>query len=159
MIHFIPVPSMFWGIHFFFWSYSFSRIVLWCKAQKDFSKNYSRWGIHLEHQVILSDFFNTDLPTVIYNPGWGSLCDIPVTCSSVIIQEFYSNMHRFDTSVPHFFSRVWGSIVVTPNMLSEVLHVPRVAHPNYPGWDFLRTVSKDELSPLFCETPSSWDDR
>ena len=32
-----------------------------------FSKNFSRWGIHLECQVILSDFYNTDLPTVIYS--------------------------------------------------------------------------------------------
>ena len=32
-------------------------------------------------------------------------------------------------------------------------------HPNYPGCNRLRTVSKDELSSLFCETPSSWGDR
>ena len=32
-------------------------------------------------------------------------------------------------------------------------------HPDYPGCDRLRTVSKDELSSLFCETPSSWGDR
>ena len=39
------------------------------KAQKDFSENFSRRGIHLERQVILSDFFDTDLPTVIYSRG------------------------------------------------------------------------------------------
>ena len=78
----------------------------------------------------------------------------------MIIQEFYSNMHGFDTSIPHFVIRVRGThIVVTPDIVSEVLHVPRVAHPNYPGCDRLRTVSKDELSSLFCETPSSWGDR
>ena len=73
------------------------------KARKDFLENFSRRGIHLECQVILSDFSDTDLPTVICSQGWGSLCDIPVTCPSMIIQEFYSNMHEFDTSVPHFF--------------------------------------------------------
>ena len=104
------------------------------KARKDFSENFSRQGIHSERQVILLDFSNTDLPTVIYNRGWGSMCDISVTCSSVIIQEFYSNMYRFDTFVPHFFSRIRDTrIVVTPNIVFEVLYVPRVAHPDYPS--------------------------
>ena len=39
-------------------------------------------------------------------------------------------MHGFDTSVPHFFSHIRGAcIIVTPDIVSEVLHVPRVAHP------------------------------
>ena len=50
-------------------------------------------------------------------------------------------------------------IVVTLDIVSEVLHILRVAHPDYPGCDLLRTMSKDELSSLFCETPSSWGDR
>ena len=66
-------------------------------------------------------------------------------------------MHRFDTSVPHFITRV-RDIVVTQNIVSEVLHVPRVAHLDYPSCDHLRIVSKDKLSSLFCETPSSWGD-
>ena len=77
------------------------------KARKDFSKdiseNFSQRGFHLECQLILSEFSNIDLPTVIYSHGWGSVCDILITCPSVIIQEFYSNMHRFDTSVSQFF--------------------------------------------------------
>ena len=69
-------------------------------------------------------------------------------------------MHEFDTSVPHFFSRVRGMrIVVTLDIVSEVLHAPRVAHPDYLGCDRLRTISKNELSSQFCETPSSWGDR
>ena len=106
----------------------------------------------MECQVILSDFFDTDLPTVIYSRGWESLC-------GVIIQEFYSNMHGIDTSIPHFFSHIRGTcIVVTPEIVSEVLHVPRVAHLDYLGCERLRIVSKDELSSRFCETPSSWGD-
>ena len=50
-------------------------------------------------------------------------------------------------------------IVVTPDLISEVLHVSRVVHPDYLGCDRLRTVSKEELSYLFYETPSSWGDR
>ena len=55
------------------------------KARKDFLENFSRRRIHLECQVVLSDFFDTDLPTIIYSRGWESLCDIPVTCPSMII--------------------------------------------------------------------------
>ena len=73
-------------------------------AQKDFSKNFSRQGVHLERQVILKDFSDIDLPIVIHSRGWESLCDIPVTCPSVLIQEFYSNMHGLDSSVPLSFS-------------------------------------------------------
>ena len=50
-------------------------------------------------------------------------------------------------------------MVVTLDIVSEVLHVLKVAHPDYPGSERLRTVSKDKLGSLFCETPSSWGDR
>ena len=129
-------------------------------ARKDFSENFCKRGIHSECYVVLSDFSDTDLPTVIHSRCWESFCDIPVTCPSVIIQELYSNMHGIDTSIPHFFSRVRGTrFVVTQEIISEVLHVPRVAHPDYPSCEGMRTVSKDELSSRFCETPSSWGDR
>ena len=69
-------------------------------------------------------------------------------------------MHEFNTSVPHFVTRVWGTcIIVTLDLISEVLHVPKVTHPDYPDCDHLRTMSKDELSSLFFETPSFWGDR
>ena len=55
------------------------------KARKEFSKNFSRCGIHSEHQVILLDFSDTNLSIVIYSRGWESLCGISVTCPSMII--------------------------------------------------------------------------
>ena len=68
-------------------------------------------------------------------------------------------MHGFDTLVPHFVPHVRGThIVVTPDIVSEVLDVPRVVHPNYSGCDLLRTVSKDELLSLIYKTPLSWGD-
>ena len=76
------------------------------KARKEFSKNFSRCGIHSERQVILLDFSDTNLSIVIYSRGWESLCGIFVTCPSMIIQEFYSNMHGFDYYVPLFVTRV-----------------------------------------------------
>ena len=54
-------------------------------ARKDFSENFSRQGVHLERQVILADFADTNLPTVIHSQGWESLCDVLVTCPSVLI--------------------------------------------------------------------------
>ena len=129
------------------------------KTRKDFLENFSQRDIHSERQVILSDFSDTDLSTIIYSRGWKSLCGIAVTCSSVIIQEFYFNMHGFNYSIPDFFTHIQGThIVVTLDLISKVLHIPRVVHPDYPSCDRLRTVSNDELSSLFCETPSSWGD-
>ena len=101
------------------------------KAKSDFFENFSKRGIHSESQVILSDFSNTDLPTVIHSRSWESLCDVPVTCPSMLIQEFYSNMHGFDFSIPLFVTRVRGTrIVVTSDIVSDVLRVSRVEHPN-----------------------------
>ena len=54
-------------------------------------------------------------------------------------------MHGFDYSIPEFSTRIHDiRMVVTPENVFEVLHVPRVAHPNYPSCACLRTVSKDD---------------
>ena len=77
-------------------------LSLWFRdddAHKAFSEDFSRRGIHSERQVVLSDFADTDLPFVIHNRGWESLCDVSVTCPFVLIQEFYSNMHGIDHSI------------------------------------------------------------
>ena len=66
-------------------------------------------------------------------------------------------MHRFNYSIPQFVTRVRGiHMVVIPDIVSEVLHISRLAHPDYLGCERLRIVSKTELVSLFCETPSSW---
>ena len=57
-------------------------------ARKDFSENFSQWGVHSEHRVILADFTYTDLLNVIHSQGWESLCDVPITCPSVLIRSF-----------------------------------------------------------------------
>ena len=75
-------------------------------AFKAFSENFSRRGIHSKRQVILSDFADTNLPSVIHSRGWKSLYDVSVTCPLKHIQEFYSNMHGIDRSVPLFFTHV-----------------------------------------------------
>ena len=88
-----------------------------------------------------------------------SILTSTLSCPFVIIQEFYSNMHGLDYSIPHFITRVQGiRIVVTPDLISEVLHVPRVEFVDYPDYPRLQTISKDKLMSFFYETPSSWDE-
>ena len=129
-------------------------------AHKAFSENFSRRGIHSERQVVLSDFADTELPSVIHSRGWESLCDVPVTCPLVLIQEFYFNMHGIDRSVPLFFTRVRGTCIpVTPQLVADVLRVPRIEFPDYPSCERLRTVSRDELMSSFCERPIAWGER
>ena len=48
--------------------------------------------------------------------------------------------------------------MVTPDIVSDVLHILRVAHLGYPSCDRLKNVSKDELVSSFCERPSDWGD-
>ena len=128
-------------------------------AHKVFSENFSRWGNHLECQVVLSDFADTDLPSVIHSRGWESLCDVPVTFRLVLIQEFYSNMHGIDHWVPLFFTRVQGThIPVTLQLVANVLYVPRIKFRDYPSCERLRTVSRDELMSSFCERLTIWGD-
>ena len=129
-------------------------------AHKAFLENFSKWGVHLEHQVILADFVDTELPTIIHSREWESLYDIPITCPLLLIQEFYSNMHEIDRLVPLFFTHVRGTrIPITPQLVADVLRVPRIEFPNYPSYERLRTVSKDELMAAFCEGPSDWGNR
>ena len=73
------------------------------------------------------DFADTNLPDVIQSWGWESLYDDLVTCPLMLIQEFYSNMHRIDRSVPLFFTSVRDTrIHVTPQLVADVLHVSRI---------------------------------
>ena len=66
-------------------------------------------------------------------------------------------MHGFDSLIPHFIICIRGTrIVVTPQIIADVLRVPRVKFLDYPGCDCLRTVSKDELISAFCMRPSYW---
>ena len=68
-------------------------------------------------------------------------------------------MHGFDFSVPLFVTHVRGThIVVTPDIVSDVLCVLRVEHPDYPGCDLLKNVSKGKLISSFCKCPSNWGD-
>ena len=75
----------------------------------------------------------------------------------MLIQEFYSNMHGIDRSIPLFFIHVRGTrIPITPQFVADVLQVPRIEFPNYPSYEHLRTMSREELMSAFCERPSVW---
>ena len=127
------------------------------KANTDFFENFQECGIHPKCQVILSNFVDTPLPKVIQTQDWESLLERPMRCPIVVVQEFYSNIHSIDTSVPQFVSTFRGTrIVVTPDLISEVLHIPRVVYPNYPDCKRIQTMSRDDLLSHFCGKPSFW---
>ena len=81
-----------------------------------------------------------------------------------------------DRSIPLFFTRVQGTrIPITPQLIADVLQVPRIEFLDYPSFEHLRTVSKDELMSAFyehlrtmsrdelmsafCERPTAWGER
>ena len=69
-------------------------------------------------------------------------------------------MHGIDWSVPLFFTRVRGMrIPITPQLVMDLLRVPRIEFLDYPRCERLRTVSKNELMATFCECLSDWGDR
>ena len=66
-------------------------------------------------------------------------------------------MHGIDRLVPIFFTRIRGThIPITSQLVAEVLRVPRIEFPDYPGCECLRIVFKDELMSAFCERPTAW---
>ena len=59
-------------------------------------------------------------------------------------------MHGIDRLVPLFFTRVRGTrIPATPQLVADVLRVPRIEFSDYPSCERLRTVSRDELMSSF----------
>ena len=69
-------------------------------------------------------------------------------------------MHGIDHSVPLFFTCVRGTrILVTPQLVADVLHIPRIEFLDYPSCEHLRTMSRDELMSYFCERPTAWGER
>ena len=66
-------------------------------------------------------------------------------------------MHGIDLLVPLFFTRVRGTCIpITPQLVANVLQVPRIEFPDYPSYECLSTVSRDELMSAFCERPTAW---
>ena len=65
-------------------------------------------------------------------------------------------MHRIDRLVPLFFTPVRGMrILVTLQLVTDVLRIPRIKFPDYPSCEHMRTVSRDELMSSFCERPTA----
>ena len=50
-------------------------------------------------------------------------------------------------------------MTITLQLVVDVLYVPRIEFPDYPGCKRLRTVSKDELKSAFCEHPTNRGER
>ena len=66
-------------------------------------------------------------------------------------------MHAIDTYVPRFTTVFCGiCIIVNLKLISEVLHVPKVNHLDYPSHERLSSISRDKLASLFCEKAMLW---
>ena len=66
-------------------------------------------------------------------------------------------MHGIDRSVPLLFTRVQGTCIpVTPQLVTDVLRVPKIKFLDYPSCVRLRTVSRDDLMSSFCKRPTAW---
>ena len=50
-------------------------------------------------------------------------------------------------------------IPITPQLVADVLHVPRIEFPDYPSYEHLRTMSRDKLMSSFFERPTTWGER
>ena len=50
-------------------------------------------------------------------------------------------------------------IPITPQLVTDVLCVPRIEFPDYPSCERLRTMSRDELMFAFYKCPSVWGER
>ena len=116
------------------------------KAQQDFFENFSKCGVlwyystqcHSHSGMRISMWDTRELS---HGDHMG-----------VLLQ--YAWFWYFHTL---FVTQIQGTrIVVTPKLISEVLIILRVSHPDYPTCPHLRTMSKDKLLSLFCETPFSW---
>ena len=69
-------------------------------------------------------------------------------------------MHKIDRSVPLFSTRVRGTrSPVTPQLVADVIWVPRIEFPNYPSCERLRIVFRYELMSSFYEHPTAWGER
>ena len=69
-------------------------------------------------------------------------------------------MHEIDHLVPLFFTCIRGTLIpVIPQLVADVLRVPKVEFHDYPNCEHLRIVSKDELKSVFCKRPSEWGER
>ena len=129
------------------------------KAHQDFSENFSKHGIHWN-----ATWFYWTFPILLYPlsftvrvgnlyvgypwvvPLWSYRSFTPICMVLILL-------------CLSFITSVRGTrVVVTSELISDVLHVPRVSHPDYPRCPCLRIVSKDDLLSHFCETPSSWGD-
>ena len=81
---------------------------------------------------------------------------MPSYLSRCIYTRVYSNIYITNTFVPMFITYVRGlGITITLKLISDVLRVPQVEKPYYPGSPVLSSFSRDVLASRLCECPST----
>ena len=69
-------------------------------------------------------------------------------------------MHTYFFSIYLIYLKMLKTfLIVTPQLVTDVLHVLRIEFPDYPNCEHLRTVSRDELMSSFCERLTTWGER
>ena len=105
---------------------------------------------------LLSKLSNIAVPETFQSCGLEFLCEQLTTCPLVYVQDFYSNIYIVNTFVPMFTTSVQGTcIFVTPKLISELVHVPRVAKSKHPNAPVFASLSLDALATIFCGQPST----
>lgn len=105
---------------------------------------------------LLSKLSNIAVPETFQSCGLEFLCEQLTTCPLVYVQDFYSNIYIVNTFVPMFTTSVQGTcIFVTPKLISELVHVPRVAKSKHPNAPVFASLSLDALATIFYGQPST----
>ncbi|KAB1203413.1 hypothetical protein CJ030_MR8G000562 [Morella rubra] len=88
-----------------------------------------------EREVILSEFWDTIIPTQFESRGWVSFLTDVVSPYENMVKEFFVNVHDIDDKLFSFYSYLRGQkFQVTPELVARIVELPRVSHPTYPYW-------------------------
>ncbi|KAB1206839.1 hypothetical protein CJ030_MR7G008239 [Morella rubra] len=106
-----------------------------------------------EREVILSEFWDTIIPTQFESRGWVSFLTDVVSPYENMVKEFFVNVHDIDDKSFSFYSYLRGQkFQVTPELVARIVKLPRVSHPTYP-YRKSRSPSFDSIALLLFGFP------
>ena len=126
------------------------------RARELYTQNFSTRSLIVEREVLLGELSETVIPRIFESRQWLALTTGHPTPSVELVKEFYSNIDAiaddgsFEVSLRNIVFRV------TPGMVADLLHAPRVANPTYP---YTRTSPPSPTVIVQCLIGhfSSWD--
>lgn len=109
-----------------FTSYSRSRVIS-VVTQDTFRLQFLLRPVLFEREVIMSDL-SPDLATIFTSRGWEPLLEELTLHSSLLVHEFYTNIHDVSGSNFRVFLRD-RTVKITSDIILSLIHIPRVVHP------------------------------